>query len=212
MTDTEKFNLYYDLLVEWNEKFNLTAVTEREKVNLLHFKDSVLCEDVIPKGADLLDVGSGAGFPGIPLKIVRDDLKVTLLDSVNKKINFLNEVISRLGLEDTKAIHTRIEDYKEKKFDVVTSRAVAPLNVLTEYCLPFVKKGGMMIAYKSADIENELDEARKAIEILGGEKPIIVTRELSEEIKRNFVIIKKIKESPVGYPRGGNKPRLKPIV
>ncbi len=212
MNEAEKFDLYYDLLVEWNKKFNLTAVTEREKVEVLHFKDSVLCEDIIPNGANILDVGSGAGFPGIPLKIVRDDLKVTLLDSVNKKVSFLNEVISKLGLSEINAIHTRIEDYKERNFDVVTSRAVAPLNVLTEYCLPFVKKGGIMIAYKSADIQEELREARKAIELLGGEKPIIVTRELSEEIKRSFVIIKKIKESPVGYPRGGNKPRLKPII
>lgn len=212
MTETEKFNLYYNLLIEWNEKFNLTSVTEREKVELLHFKDSVLCEDLIDKGEELLDVGSGAGFPGIPLKIVREDIKVTLIDSVNKKVTFLNEVISKLGLSEIKAIHTRIEDYKEKKFDVVTSRAVAPLNVLVEYCLPFVKKGGKMIAYKSADIESELNEAKKAIEFLGGEKPTIFTRNLNEEIKRSFVIIKKIKESPLGYPRGGNKPRLKPII
>lgn len=212
MTENEKFDLYYDLLLEWNEKFNLTAVTEREQVDILHFKDSVLCEDLIKENAEVLDVGSGAGFPGIPLKIIRNDIKVTLIDSVNKKVTFLNEVINKLGLSEIKAIHTRIEDLKGKKFDVVTSRAVAPLNVLAEYCLPFVKKGGIMIAYKASEIEKELNEAKRAIEILGGEEPKVITRKLNEEINRKFVIIKKINETPNGYPRGGNKPRTKPIL
>lgn len=208
----QKFDLYYDLLIEWNKKFNLTAVTERDKVELLHFKDSLLGEDLFEEGAKVLDVGSGAGFPAIPLKIVRNDLAFTLIDSVNKKTEFLKEVISRLELSDIRAIHTRIEDLKERDFDVVCARAVAPLNVLAEYCLPFVKTGGKMIAYKSRDIDEEIDQARKAIEFLGGSEPITVERELGEEIKRKFVIIKKIKESPQGYPRGGNKPRSKPII
>ena len=180
---------------------------------LLHFKDSILPQELICRDAKLLDIGSGAGFPAIPLKIVRNDLDVTMVDSVNKKVTFLQEVIQKLGLEGIKAIHKRIEELdKQNKFDVVTSRAVAPLNVLVEYCLPFVKRNGIMIAYKSLDIDEELKQAANAIEILGGSKPEIKQIELNEEIKRNFVIIKKVKETPLGYPRGGNKPRLKPIL
>lgn len=212
MNKREKFDLYYDLLIKWNQKFNLTAVTEREQVDILHFKDSVLCADLIKENAEVLDVGSGAGFPGIPLKIMRDDLKVTLIDSVNKKVLFLNEIINKLELKGIEAIHTRIEDLKDRKFDVVTSRAVALLNVLSEYCLPFVKTGGTMIAYKAFGIDRELVEAEKAIRILGGDKPEIITKELTGDIKRSFVVIKKITESPNGYPRGRNKPRTKPII
>ena len=209
----KEFSQYYDLLIEWNNKFNLTAVTERDQVELLHFKDSILPIDLIPETSSVLDVGSGAGFPAIPLKIVREDLSVTMIDSVNKKVTFLNEVIKTLGLKNTEAQHKRIEDIeKSKKYDVVTSRAVAPLNVLCEYCLPFVKKGGFMLAYKAVGVEEELKEAKKAIEILGGGEEKIIIRELSPEIKRAFVIIKKIKDTPSSYPRGGNKPRLKPIV
>ena len=212
MNEKEKFELYYNLLTEWNEKFNLTAVTEKEKVELLHFRDSVLPQDMIVKNASVLDVGSGAGFPAIPLKIVREDLTVTMVDSVNKKVVFLQEVIKRLGLTGIEALHKRIEELsKEVKYDVVTSRAVAPLNVLCEYCLPFVKIGGVMIAYKSAEVEEELQSAGKVISLLGGEATV-EKRALSDEITRSFVIIKKVKESPSGYPRGGNKPRLKPIV
>lgn len=209
----KEFSQYYDLLIEWNNKFNLTAVTERDQVELLHFKDSILPIDLIPEKSSVLDVGSGAGFPAIPLKIVREDISVTMIDSVNKKVTFLNEVIKTLGLKNIEAQHKRIEDIeKSKKYDVVTSRAVAPLNVLCEYCLPFVKKGGFMLAYKAVGVEEELKEAKKAIEILGGGEEKIIIRELSPEIKRAFVIIKKIKDTPSSYPRGGNKPRLKPIV
>lgn len=209
----DKFDLYYNLLIEWNEKFNLTSITEKDKVELLHFKDSILPADLLPLNCTVLDIGSGAGFPAIPLKIVRDDLSITMVDSVNKKVTFLNEVIDRLGLKNIKAVHKRIEELnKEEKFDVVTSRAVAPLNVLCEYCLPFVKKNGFMLAYKSSNILEELDGAKKAIKILGGEEALIKEIELNEEIKRTFVIIKKVKDTPLSYPRGGNKPRLKPIV
>lgn len=206
------YEKYYELLYEWNKKFNLTSVIEKDKVFLLHFKDSILIEKEIPKGASLLDVGSGAGFPGIPLKIERPDLSVTLIDSVNKKVTFMNEVIKELGLKDIEALHKRIEDLKGCSFDVAVSRAVARLNVLTEYCLPFVKQGGIMIAYKSENSEEEAEEAQKAIEFLGGKIKKVVKKELSEEITRTFIIIEKIKQSPVGYPRGGNKPRIKPII
>ncbi|MBR2971018.1 MAG: 16S rRNA (guanine(527)-N(7))-methyltransferase RsmG [Clostridia bacterium] len=211
--EREKFELYYQLLVEWNNKFNLTSVTERDKVELLHFKDSVLPVELIPSKAIMLDIGSGAGFPAIPLKIVRPDLDITMVDSVNKKVSFLSEVIFQLKLDGIRAVHKRIEELdKNQKYDVVTSRAVASLNILCEYCLPFVKKGGFMLAYKSSDIQDELSQAKTAIEILGGGEVKTVTMELTEEIKRTFVIIKKIKDTPKGYPRGGNKPRLKPIV
>ena len=211
--EQQKFDLYYKLLVEWNQKFNLTTVTEREKVELLHFKDSVLPSNLIPNKSKLLDIGSGAGFPAIPLKIVRDDLDITMVDSVNKKITFLDEVISSLKLTGIRAIHKRVEDLdKKQKYDVVTSRAVAALNILVEYCLPYVKVGGFMLAYKSMEISQELDNAKKAIDILGGRVEKIEKIELDEEITRSFVVIRKVKESPSGYPRGGNKPRLKPIV
>ena len=211
--EQQKFDLYYKLLVEWNQKFNLTTVTEREKVELLHFKDSVLPSNLIPNKSKLLDIGSGAGFPAIPLKIVRDDLDITMVDSVNKKITFLDEVISSIKLTGIRAIHKRVEDLdKKQKYDVVTSRAVAALNILVEYCLPYVKVGGFMLAYKSMEISQELDNAKKAIDILGGRVEKIEKIELDEEITRSFVVIRKVKESPSGYPRGGNKPRLKPIV
>lgn len=206
------YDVYYNLLTEWNEKINLTTILERDKVDVLHYKDSVMIEEEIPFGASVLDVGSGAGFPGIPLKIERPDIKVTLIDSVNKKVEFMNEVICKLGLKDIVAKHIRIEDLKEKNFDVAVSRAVAPLNVLCEYCLPFVKVEGKMIAYKSSKVREEAEEAKRAIELLGGKEEKIIEKELTEEIVRCFCIIKKIKESPSGYPRKGNKPRTKPIV
>ena len=209
----EKFEKYYNLLIEWNEKFNLTSITEKDKVELLHFKDSILPADLIPQNAKVLDIGSGAGFPAIPLKIVRDDISITMVDSVNKKVTFLTEVIQSLGLKNITAVHKRIEELsKQEKFDVVTSRAVAPLNVLCEYCLPFVKKNGFMLAYKSSNISEEIDGAKNAIKILGGGEAEIKEIELNEEITRTFVIIKKIKDTPSSYPRGGNKPRLKPII
>lgn len=213
MEKEKLFELYYELLVQWNGKFNLTAVTEKEEVKVKHFMDSLLGEEFIKRGAAVLDVGSGAGFPGIPLKIERSDIEVTLLDSVQKKVTFMQEVIDKLGLTGISAVHGRIEDFGSKNsFDVVTSRAVAPLNVLCEYCLPFVKKGGIMLAYKSNEIEEELSLASKVIKLLGGENARIEKRTLSGDIIRSFVIIEKKEDSPNGYPRGGNKPRLKPIV
>ncbi len=211
MDKQDRYNLYYEMLVSENEKFNLTAITEREKVDLLHFRDSISAEKYIGSGSRLLDVGSGAGFPGIPLKIERDDLEVDLIDSVGKKTAFLSEVIAALGLSKTRAIHTRIEDFKQRDYDVVVSRAVAALNVLAEYCLPFVKKGGIMIAYKGKRKDDEEREASRAIELLGGRIRSVEKADLLD-YERNLYIIEKVKDSPSGYPRGGNKPRLKPIV
>ena len=208
----EKFEKYYNLLIEWNQKFNLTSITEKEKVELLHFKDSVLPHDLIKNNSTVIDIGSGAGFPGIPLKIVREDLDITLVDSLLKRVGFLEEVIKTLELDGIRAIHKRAEDLdKKQKFDVATARAVAPLNVLCEYCLPFVKKGGFMLAYKSEDVEQELKGAEKAIKILGGEVEKVEKRSLCDDIIRSFILIKKINDTPANYPRGGNKPRIKPL-
>lgn len=207
----ERFEIYYNLLIEWNQKFNLTAITQKDQVELLHFKDSILPQDLIKQNATVLDIGSGAGFPSVPLKIVREDLDITMVDSLNKRITFLNEVIEKLRLTDIRALHKRAEELdKNIKYDVVTARAVAPLRVLCEYCLPFVKIGGIMLAYKSDEVEQELKEAQNAIEILGGKLESVQKRKL-DDIVRSFVIIKKIKPTPSAYPRGGNKPRIKPL-
>jgi len=173
---TEQFLAYYDLLIEWNKVMNLTAITEFEEVMSKHFVDScALGKAVALDGKKrLLDVGTGAGFPGIPLKIIYPELEVVLLDSLNKRVKFLNEVIERLGLTGITAIHGRAEDIAKQKeyrgsFDLVVSRAVANLSSLSEYCLPFVKTGGLFVPYKSGNVDLELSEAEKAIKVLGGE-------------------------------------------
>ena len=212
MDKREMFDKYYELLVEWNGKFNLTTITEREQVDLLHFKDSILPLDLIKEKATVLDVGSGAGFPGIPIKIMRNDVNMNLIDSVAKKVNFMEEVIKTLGLKGINVEHTRVEELSRKRqFEVVLSRVVAPLNVLSEYCIPFVKTGGIMIAYKTKETEKEIKEAENAIEILGGRLERVLDRQLDENIMRRLIVIRKEKETPLEYPRGNNKPRKKPL-
>lgn len=211
--ENEKFDMYCKILIEWNEKINLTAITEPEEIKTKHFRDSVLPIDEIPENASLLDIGSGAGFPGIPLKIVRPDLKITLLDSLQKRIKFLDYAISALHLVNITCVHSRIEDFKPKEsFDVVTARAVAPLATLSEYALPFVKLGGKFIAYKSSNVNDELNAARKIISLCGGDNIEVKTAFLDETTVRSFVIVEKTKHCPPSYPRGGNKPRLSPIL
>lgn len=211
--DEQKFATYYDMLIEWNNKFNLTAITDREQVYTKHFLDSLLPVDLIPSGATLIDIGSGAGFPGLPLAIERSDLKILLVDSLNKRINFLDAVIAALSLDNVSTLHSRAEDLdKSRLFDVATARAVAPLATLAEYCLPFVKQGGMMLSYKSADSDEEIRCAEKAIAILGGEVERIVERTLADDIVRRFIIIRKVRPTPRKYPRSGNKPRTLPIA
>ncbi len=210
--ENPRFEAYFDLLTERNKVMNLTAITDRQDVYKKHFKDSLLPIDYIPEGASVLDIGSGAGFPGIPIAIARGDIVITLADSLKKRVDFLNDVIARLQLTNCRALHVRIEDFKEReRFDTVVSRAVAALCTLAEYALPFVKKGGTFIAYKGNDIAREVEEAKKAISVLGGEVEDIVEIPLDEEIMRKFVIIKKKTATPAKYPRGGNKPRLSPI-
>lgn len=213
----QKFENYYNLLTEWNEKINLTRIVEPQEVALKHFADSltVLKYCDIPKNASVIDVGTGAGFPGIPLKIYRPDIKLTLLDSLNKRVNFLNEVAKKNNLE-IKTLHSRAEDAGRKKderekYDTALSRAVARLNVLCEYCIPFLKIGGIFIAMKGPDLSEELDEAKSAIKLLGGE--IISVNEFNLDVagKRTIVVIKKIKTTPNAYPRISGKIKSKPL-
>ena len=211
----EKFFTYYNLLLEWNNKFNLTAITSMEDVIYKHFFDSVLGEKYIKQNAKIIDIGAGAGFPSIPLKILRPDIQIVMLDSVNKKITFLQEVIKVLNLENITAIHSRAEDLASKaeyreKFDATVSRAVSRLNTLCEYCLPFIKIGGEMIAYKSIEADVEVEESKKAISILGGKFKKIEDVSF-DDFNRNLVFIAKISSTPIKYPRGQNKPRLMPL-
>lgn len=207
----DKFDLYEKLLLEWNEKFNLTAITDHEEIQAKHFYDSLTAEKFLKKGARVLDIGSGAGFPGIPLKIVRDDISLKLIDSVNKKVVFLNEVIKALGLKDAAAEHIRAEDMdKGQKYDVAVTRAVAELRTVIEYALPYLKTGGIMIAYKSEKAEEEILNAENALDVLGG-KIRTVSDESVADYVRKLIVIEKIRETPPKYPRGKNLPRTKPL-
>lgn len=206
----EKFELYYNLLTEYNEKINLTAITERSEVFSKHFADSIAAADFI--SGSVLDVGAGAGFPSLPLKIIKPSLKVTMADSLLKRVEFLKTVIERLNLSGISAVHSRAEDLKKDVlYDCAIARAVAPLNVLAEYMLPFTKVGGKVIAYKAKEAEKETEGAQNAISLLGGGKPRIIKMMLNEQTERTLIIIDKVKEIPQKYPRGGNKPRLKPL-
>lgn len=217
----EKFLLYYNMLIEWNSFMNLTAITDFDEVLKKHFTDSVSLIRAIPDLAEkrfkVIDVGTGAGFPGIPLKIVFPNISVVLLDSLNKRVNFLNEVISKLQLTDITAMHGRAEDFAQNKeyresFDLCVSRAVANLATLSEYCLPFVKKNGRFISYKSEKVSEEFEVSGKAISVLGGEYENQVTFELPDsDIYRNLFIIKKKSATPGKYPRKAGLPSKEPI-
>lgn len=206
------FNRYAEMLRERNEKINLTAITEPEEVKIKHFLDSCSAAELLPGGASVLDIGSGAGFPGLPLKIVRPDLTVTLLDSVNKKVAFVSDVIAELKLSGVTAVHARIEDFPHKgEYDAVVSRAVAELSTLAEYALPFVKIGGAFIAYKSEKAESEAEAAASAITLLGGRIREIREAFVAAGLTRKLIVIDKIAPTPPKYPRGKNLPRLKPL-
>ena len=206
------FERYGEMLRERNEKINLTAITEPEEVKVKHFLDSCSAAELLPGGASVLDIGSGAGFPGLPLKIVRPDLTVTLLDSVNKKVAFVSDVVAELKLSGATAVHARIEDFPHKgEYDAVVSRAVAELSTLAEYALPFVKIGGAFIAYKSEKAESEAEAAASAITLLGGRIREIREAFVAAGLTRKLIIIDKIAPTPPKYPRGKNLPRLKPL-
>ena len=202
-----------NLMIEKNKVINLTGITEYNDVFIKHYLDSILPLNEIKSNSKVLDIGTGAGFPGVPLKIMDSSLNVTLLDSLNKRINFLNEVIDALSLNNIKAVHSRAEDYvnvSRETFDYVVSRAVARLNTLLEYCLPFVKVGGYFIAYKSNDTNEEIKESTNALKVLGGKIEKRLEFDL-EGNKRTLLFIKKIKETPKKYPRGQNKPKNNPL-
>ena len=213
----ERFYKYMNLLLEWNEKINLTAITDEREIIVKHFLDSLTIEKYLDNIKNLADIGTGAGFPGIPIKIFNPNIKITLVDSLNKRVNFLNDIVKELKLENVEVIHSRAEDlgkdknYREK-FDVVTSRAVANLSILSEYLLPLVKIDGKCICMKGAEIEEELESAKYAIKLLGGRIEKVDNFELSDEhLKRNIVVIKKIDKSPSNYPRKAGIPAKKPI-
>lgn len=214
-----KFIKYMRLVQEWNEKINLTAIIEDEEFVKKHFIDCIKAfkSDELKNAKTVIDVGTGAGFPGLPIAILREDIQVTLLDSLNKRINFLNIVIRELGLKNVKTIHSRAEDgarNKElrEKFDIATSRAVANMAVLSEFCLPYVKVSGYFVALKGPAIEEELENSKKALEVLGGNL-LRVDKILIEDtdLNHNIVIVKKIKSCPKTYPRKAGTVTKKPI-
>lgn len=213
----EQFFKYMNLLLEWNEKINLTAITDENEIILKHFVDSLTICKYLENKNSLIDVGTGAGFPGIPVKIVRPDLKIVLLDSLNKRVKFLNDVIEKLDLKDIVALHGRAEEVARKQeyreqFDIATSRAVANLSVLLEYLVPFVKVGERCICMKGAEIEEELNSAEKAIMVLGAKVDMVDDFLLpGSDMRRNLVILKKMKETSGKYPRKAGVPAKDPI-
>ena len=215
-----QFNTYYDLLVEWNQKINLTAITEPKDVAIKHMVDSLSCfkPNLFEENCSLIDVGTGAGFPGLPLKIFFPSLKLTLLDSLNKRVKFLQLVVDTLGLKDVNVIHARSEEAAKNKkyreqFDFATARAVARLPILCEYCLPFVKLNGMFIALKGRQYEEEIAEAGKAIKVLGGKLVKTMPVKLPEiDDKRAVIYVQKVKATPKTYPRKAGTPDKNPIL
>lgn len=216
----EKFFIYKDLLIEWNKKMNLTGITEEKEVMVKHFLDSLTCfmTGVIKQDSKIIDVGTGAGFPGVPLKIYYEDLNITLLDSLNKRIKYLKAVCEGANLKNVEFLHGRAEDYGKKveyreKYDVAVARAVADLSILSEYCLPFVKVNGYFVAQKGPKAYEEVSKSEKAVKILGGE--IIDTFDVKlpfTEIEHTLVVIKKVKPTPKQYPRKAGTPTKKPIT
>ncbi len=213
----EKFEKYYSFMSEYNNNVNLTAITEKNDVYIKHFLDSVLPHNQFEKGASVCDVGTGAGFPAIPLKIVRPDLKLLLVDCLDKRVTFLKKLVEELKLDDVEVIHARAEDIgrdfnHREGYDYAVSRGVAKLNTLSEYCLPLVKVGGKMFAYKSVDIDDELGESINAMTELGGTLDEVLKMDIpNTDITRKIVVVRKDDSTPNKYPRGLNKPKLMPI-
>lgn len=211
----EKFEIYCDFLVEYNKNVNLTAITEPEEVWLKHFADSILLLNYIdiPKNASLIDVGTGAGFPSVPIKLYRDDIQLTMLDSLNKRIIFLEKLCEKLGI-NAEAVHGRAEEYGKKEafreqFDIATARAVAPMPVLSEYCMPFVKKGGIFAAMKGPN--EDAGNAENAVKILGGDGISVYDYLLGKDDRRKIFSVKKISQTPTKYPRNSGQIKNKAL-
>lgn len=221
LTEDQKnqFHKYYEMLVEWNKIMNLTGITEYDEVNEKHFVDSLSVIKAVDmrKIQSVIDIGTGAGFPGIPLKIVYPHLQFVLLDSLQKRIKFLQAVIEELGLEDIKTLHGRAEDYAKKaeyreQFDICVSRAVANLSSLSEYCIPYIRVGGIFISYKSGEVDDEVKQSEKAVKILGGKIHEIIKFKLpGTEIRRSFVKIEKVEQTKKKYPRKAGLPVKEPL-
>lgn len=209
----EKFELFSDILLEWNEKMNLTAVTDPEGISVKHFLDSIAPIEVLnfKENAKIIDVGTGAGFPGVPIKIVREDLDFTFMDSLNKRITFLKEVSKDLNFEKAEFVHARAEEVGQNKmfrgkYDYVVSRAVAALKILCEYCIPFLKVGGIFAAFKQYDVDEEINDAKSMIGTLGGRIADVKEVKIPQsDIVRKIVIIEKVKDTPSQFPRRANK-------
>lgn len=210
----DKFNKYYEYLISENEKYNLTAITEKNDVYLKHFIDSVLPYNYFKSNSLILDVGAGAGFPSIPLAILRPDLNFILIDSVNKKVNFLNQLISVLNLSNVTAFHTRCEDFAKnnrEKYDYVVARAVAPMNTLCEYLIPFAKVNGNIVMYKGDNYLDELKASENVLKMFHVKHLDTLKYTIEGEMARNIIILQKLEKTNPKYPRGGNKPRLNPL-
>ena len=212
----EYFYKYMKEILEWNEKINLTAIKDEKEFVVKHFIDSLTIVDFVSNTSKVIDVGTGAGFPGIPLKINYNDLEITLLDSVNKKIMVLDDIISKLNFNNVQTIHSRVEDiahmelYREQ-YDIATSRAVSNLTTLVEYLLPLVRVGGKVICMKGPSYEQEIEESRNAINILGGKIDEVISFNIDDKLERNIIVIEKVKTTPKKYPRNSGLPLRKPL-
>lgn len=211
----KKFSTYYSMLIEWNNKFNLTSITDEREIQIKHFIDSLLPNSFLQDKKYICDVGCGAGFPSIPLSIINEDKNFTLIDSVNKKVNFIKELIKELNLKNVTAVHTRAEDFAKdnfQKFDACVARALAQMPTLLEYTLPLIKKGGLLIAYKGKNYKEELSQSDKILSLLSSKITEIKEYELTSDEKRFAIVIQKVGDCSKNYPRNGNKPRTQPIL
>ena len=212
----EQFYNYMNGILKWNKSINVTSITDEKMFIVKHFADSLTINRFVEDKKNLIDIGTGAGFPGIPLKIVNKDLKVTLIDSVNKKLNIIRDITADFNLENLEIIHTRAEDlandieYREK-YDIATTRAVSNLTTIAEYMLPFVKINGYAICMKGPNIRQELEDSKVAIGVLGGKLEKIESLNVGNELERNIILIKKVKSTPKKFPRGKGKPLKEPI-